>query len=185
MKTILICITGSVAAASLPSYIMSIRRELDVRVIVMLSKNATKFVTPYSLKLYSGNEVYTDTYDSMPNGLVPHMQCTQDADIILVIPATANIIAKAAWGICDDLISTSIIAATSPVLFVPSTNERMWFSKPVQMNIQKIQDHGYFFVEPERGVSISTSSESFGAMASLKTIIPLLKKFLTDETKPV
>jgi phosphopantothenoylcysteine decarboxylase/phosphopantothenate--cysteine ligase len=185
MKTILICVTGAVAAASLPSYITTIRKELGVRVVVMLSKNAAKFVTPYSLSLYSGNNVYTDTYDLTDNVLVPHIKHTQDADIVLVMPATANIIAKASCGICDDLISTSIIAATSPVLFIPSMNERMWFSKPVQLNIKKIKEYGHFIVEPERAIEISDSSDSFGGMASLKTIIPLLKKFLTDEIKSV
>lgn len=185
MKTILICITGAVAAASLPLYIMNIRRELDVKLITMLSENASKFVTPYSLGLYSGNEVYTDTYDLVDNVFVPHIKHSQDADIILVMPATANIIAKAAYGICDDLISTSIIAATAPVLFVPSMNERMWFSKPVQINIQRIKENGHFIVEPEKGIEVSDSKESFGGMASLNTIIPLLKNFLTDEIKSV
>ena len=185
MKTILICITGAVAAASIPSYIMNIRGGLDAKVIVMLSKNAARFVTPYALSLYSGNAVYTDTYESTENVLVPHIKYTQEADIILVMPATANIIAKAACGICDDLISTSIIAATAPVVFVPSMNERMWYSQPVQMNLQRIKEYGHFVVEPEKGIEISDSSESFGGMAALKTIIPLLKKFLTDETKSI
>jgi phosphopantothenoylcysteine decarboxylase len=185
MRTILVCITGAVAAVALPSYIMTIRRQLGVRVVVMLSKNAAKFVTPYALTLYSGNEVYTDTYDSTEQVLVPHIKQTQDADIILVMPATANIIAKAAHGICDDIISTSIVAAIAPVLFIPSMNERMWFSKAVQTNLKTIQEHGYHFIEPEKGVEISDMSETFGGMASLKTIIPLLKNFLTNETQPV
>lgn len=185
MKTILICITGAVAAASVPTYIMNIRRQLDVRVITMLSKNASMFVTPYSLSLYSGNEAYTDTYEITENARVPHIKHTQDADIILVMPATANIIAKAACGICDDLISTSIIAASAPIVFVPSMNARMWFSKPVQANIQRIKEYGHFIVEPEKGIEVGDSSESFGGMASLNTIIPLLKNFLTDETKSV
>jgi len=185
MKTILVCVTGAVASVAIPSYIMNIRRKLGVKVIVMLSKNAAKFVTPYSLSLYSGNEVYADTYDSTENVLVPHIKLTQEADLILVMPATANIIAKAAHGICDDIVSTSILAAIAPVLFIPSMNERMWFSAPVQANIKKIQEHGYYYIEPEKGVEVSDMAESFGGMASLKTIIPLLKNFLTNETKPV
>ncbi len=178
MKSILICITGAVAAVALPNYIMIIRKHIRVNVTVMISKNATKFVTPYSLSIYSGSEVFTDTYDFSEKIIVPHIRHTETADIVLVMPATANIIGKVAHGICDDLISTSILASQSPVLFVPSMNERMWFSKPMQHNVQRIKEYWYHIVEPEMGIEVGDASESFGAMASLKTILSLLKKYL-------
>lgn len=178
MKNILMAVTGAVSAAAMPSFIMHLRKELNSNVTVMVSRNATKFVTPYSLQLYSGNTVYTDMYEADENVLVPHIKLTQNANIMVVMPASCNIIAKAANGICDDLISTSIVAAEIPVLFVPSMNERMWFNAGVQHNVERLKECGHYILEPEKGVKVEGAAEVYGAMASLKTVLGILGKFL-------
>lgn len=177
MKNIAIGITGAVSSAAMPSFIMHLRKELDCRVTVMVSKNATRFVTPYALRIYSGNEVFTDTYEVGENILVPHIKLTQDADITVIMPASSNVIAKAAHGISDDLISTAIVASASPVLFVPSMNERMWFNPVVQANVARLKEYGYHVLEPENGKTVG-GEDIYGAMASLKSVINLLGNFL-------
>jgi len=177
MKNIAIGITAAVSSAAMPSFIMHLRKELDCRITVMVSKNATRFVTPFALKIYSGNEVFTDTYDLGDNLLVPHIKLTQDADLTVIMPASSNILAKAAHGISDDLISTAIVAAASPVLFVPSMNERMWFNPIVQANVAKLKAYGYHVLEPEKGKAVG-GEDVYGAMASLKSVINLLGQFL-------
>jgi phosphopantothenoylcysteine decarboxylase/phosphopantothenate--cysteine ligase len=185
VKIVLVGVTGAVASVGLPMYISTIKKILEAKVIVMLSKNASRFITPYSLSLCSGNETYTDTYDLKGDTLVPHIKHTDEANIMLIMPATANIIAKAAHGICDDIISTSIIAASCPVVFVPSMNNRMWQSNALQANLKRIKELGYHYVEPENGIEIEGGKESYGGMASSETVISLLKKFFNNETEYV
>lgn len=178
MKNIVLGVTGAVSASSMPAFIMHLRKELNCNVTVMVSKNATRFVTPYALRIYSGNEVFTDTYEAIPGTLVPHVKLSQQTDLVAIMPASGNIIAKAANGISDDLISTAILASSSPVLFVPSMNEQMWFKPSVQANIGRLKEYGYHVLEPERGVKAEGMQEVYGAMASLKSVLYLLKQFL-------
>ncbi|WPV70537.1 flavoprotein [Chitinophaga sp. LS1] len=179
MKTILVCITGAVAAVVMPSYVLQIRKELNARVFIMVSDNATKFVTPYALKIHSGNEVFTNTYDVSVDTIVPHIKLTQEADLIMIMPATANIIAKAANGICDDLISTTIVAAKAPVIFVPSMNENMWYANTVQRNLKVLQNDGHYIMEPRRGIEIEGMKETFGVMPLLKDVISVINHVLS------
>jgi len=180
LKTILVCVTGAVAAVVMPSYVLQIRKELNVRVFVMLTKNATKFVTPYALRLHSGNEVFADSYDIGNDVLVPHIKLTQEADVILVMPATANMIAKAAYGICDDLISTAIVSSRSPVVFVPSMNGNMWFSPTVQLNTRKLMEYGFYVLEPRSGTEIEGIGDTYGVMPALSDIILVVKQILNN-----
>lgn len=180
MKTILVCITGAVAAVVMPSYVIQLRKELNARVFVMLTKNASRFVTPYALKLHSGNEVYTDSYDMGGNILVPHIKLTQEADVILVMPATANIIAKVAYGICDDLISTAIVASRSPVVFVPSMNASMWFNQTVVQNTRKLIEYGYYLLKPRNGTEIEGIGDTYGVMPALSDVIMVVKQILNN-----
>jgi phosphopantothenoylcysteine decarboxylase/phosphopantothenate--cysteine ligase len=178
LKTILVCITGAVAATVMPSYVLQIRKELKVRLFIMVSENATKFVTPYSLKIHSGNEVFTESFQTSADVLVPHIKLTHEADLMLVMPATANMIAKVAHGFCDDLISTSIVASNIPVVFVPSMNGNMWFNKSVQQNVKKLLELEYYVLQPREGVEVEGLSETFGVMPPLSEIIQVLKQML-------
>jgi len=97
-----------------------------------------------------------------------------------VMPATANILAKSAYGICDDLISTAIVAATAPVIFVPSMNESMWFSKTVQRNIQLLLDTGFYIIEPRKGIEIEGMKDTHDVMPALRDIMLVLKQVLNE-----
>lgn len=146
----------------------------------MLTKNASRFVTEYALKLHSGNEVFADSYDMGTDILVPHIKLTQEADVVLVMPATANIIAKAAYGICDDLISTAIVASRSPIVFVPSMNANMWFDQTVQRNARKLMEYGYYVLEPRNGTEIEGIGDTYGVMPALSDIILVVRQILNN-----
>ena len=124
-KKILLCVTGGIAvykAAALTSKLT--QAGADVKVI--LSESATKFVTPLTFQALSRNDVYTDTFDEKDSKKIAHIDLADWADLILVAPATANIIGKIANGIADNMISTTLLAATSPVWIAPAMNVHMY-----------------------------------------------------------
>ena len=178
MKKILVGITGAVAATVMPSYVLQIRRELNVETFVLVSKNATKFVTPYSLRVHSGNEVFTDIFQSSQDVLVPHIKLTSEADALIIMPATANIIAKIAHGFCDDIISTSVVASKCPVILVPSMNANMWFDHMVQQNVKKILACGYYVIEPQKGLEVGDLSNTFGVMPGIQDVIMAIREIV-------
>jgi phosphopantothenoylcysteine synthetase/decarboxylase len=182
LKTVLVGITGAVAAFAIPSYVLQIRKALQVRVVIMLSKNASKFVTPYALQIYSGEKVYTDTFDSSNEVLVPHIRLTKEADLMLIMPASANILAKAANGICDDLISTSIVAAKIPVIFAPSMNGDMWDDTSVKQNVARLVQMNYTVIDPVAGFEVDGISDTFGVMPGADTIIAVIERVLNRES---
>jgi phosphopantothenoylcysteine decarboxylase len=169
----------------MPSYILQLRKELNAKVYVMLTKNASRFVTPYALRLHSGNEVFADSYEIGNDILVPHLKLTQEADVMIVMPATANVIAKAAYGICDDLISTAIVATKGPIVFVPSMNANMWFDRTVQQNTRKLIEYGYYVLEPRNGTEIEGIGDTYGVMPALSDIILVVKQILNNPICPL
>jgi phosphopantothenoylcysteine decarboxylase/phosphopantothenate--cysteine ligase len=114
-----------------------------------MSKSATKFVTPFSLRVFSGNYVFVDLFEISEGIFLPHLQLARKADLFLIAPATANIIGKLAHGIADDLISTVAISARVPVAIVPHMNSDMWFSKSNQRNVALTKELGYHILEPK------------------------------------
>lgn len=176
--------TGAVAATVVPSYIFQIRKELGCTVKVILSAGASNFVTPYALKIHSGHEVFTNNFESYEDTLVPHIKLTKEADLLLVMPATANIIAKAAYGICDDQVSTSIVAAKCPILFLPSMNFSMWNDKTVKQNIERLLELDYYLLEPRRGTEIDGLEETYGVMPMLHEIVAAIKQILGQQQVP-
>jgi len=126
-RNLLIGITGSIGAVNIPIYVQYIKDKFAENIFIIISKAARNFVNPYSLEFISGHKTFEDLFAHYDEYKVPHIQLPEKADIFLIMPATANIISKAANGIADDLISTSIVASASPVVFIPSMNSVMWF----------------------------------------------------------
>lgn len=178
IKNLLLGVTGSVGVLVVPDYIRLFRENIAENVYVMMSHSAKKFVTPYTLRLYSGNYVFTDTFDIVDSVRVPHIELTRKCDVFVIMPATANIIGKAANGICDDLISTTIMACTAPVVFVPSMNPVMWFSKVNQKNISALKEFGYHILSPSEGYEIADLKPSFGSMPEFNIVADFLKKIV-------
>lgn len=162
--TLLIGVTGSVGVLTMPAYVRLFRQTLARDVHVMMSRAAQRFITPYSFELYTDHPVFCDTFDHSPDVKVPHIELARRADLFLIAPATANVIAKCAHGLCDDLISTTIVACTAPVVLVPSMNEVMWRSRVVTRNVAMVRELGHHVIDPREGFGIADMKPSFGAM---------------------
>jgi phosphopantothenoylcysteine synthetase/decarboxylase len=167
---VLVAVTGSPAALSMPQYVLILRQTLASEVRVVMSRGAQKFVRPYTMRLFAGRWVHTDTY-SARDVLIPHIALTDDIDLLLVMPATANAIGKAAHGICDDLVSTAIVAADAPVVLVPTMNGRMWASRAVQRNVGLARELGYHVIDPGYGFQLADGEDAVGLMPPLEHVL--------------
>lgn len=176
MKKLTICITGGISAYKTASLVSALKK-YDTDVKVLMTKNATQFITPLTLETLSKNTVAIDMFEESNADYVGHIEYSQNTDLIVVVPATANIIGKAANGIADDLVSSTIIAATAPILFVPAMNVHMYENKIVQNNMEKLKSFGYHFLEPESGL-LACGDVGKGKLPGTKTIIDEIKKFI-------
>jgi len=180
INNLLLGVTGSVGVLAVPDYIKLLRESFAERVYVMMSHSAKKFVTPYTLRLYSGNYVFSDSFDISDDVRVPHIELTRKCDMFVIMPATANIIGKVANGICDDLISTAVMACVAPVVFIPSMNPNMWFSKANQKNVSVLKELGHYVLPPSEGYEIADMKPSFGSMPEFEVILDFLKKIVVN-----
>ena len=149
-KKILLCVTGGIAvykAVALTSKLV----QAGAHVKVILSESAQKFVTPLTFQALSRNEVYVDTFDEKNPRVIAHIDLADWADLILVAPATANTIGKIAGGIADNMITTILLAATSPVWIAPAMNVHMYDHPAVKKNLLILAEYGYQFIEPSEG----------------------------------
>jgi phosphopantothenoylcysteine decarboxylase/phosphopantothenate--cysteine ligase len=136
-----------------------------------MSQSATEFVTPVTMRAVSGEPVLAGLFDADAPFPIGHVQVSERASVLIVMPATANIIGKAAGGIADDAVSASILAAACPVVFVPNMNDRMWHTPAVQRNVRRLMRDGYYVVPPEEGVVVSTLRSGAGGMPSFEAIL--------------
>lgn len=149
-KRILLCVTGGIAvykAAALTSKLTQAGAEVKV----MMSESAVKFVAPLTFQALSRHDVYIDTFDEKDSRVIAHIDLADWADLILVAPATANVIGKLANGIADNMITTTLLAATAPVWIAPAMNVHMYDHPAVQKNIKLLYDYGCRFIEPGEG----------------------------------
>lgn len=149
-KKILLCVSGGIAvykAAALTSKLTQAGAEVKV----MLTEAAAKFVTPLTFQALSRNDVYIDTFDEKNPEMIAHIDLADWPDLILVAPATANVIGKLANGIADNLVTTTLLAATGPVWIAPAMNVHMYDHPAVQRNLKTLQEYGYSFIEPSEG----------------------------------
>ena len=149
-KTIVLGVTGSIAAyktANLAS--MLVKLGADVHVI--MTQNATKFITPMTFETLTDNKCIADTFDRNFSFDVKHVSLAKKGDLFMVAPCTANVIGKLAAGICDDMLTTTLLATKAPIILAPAMNTGMWENPFLQDNIQRLQRYGYHFVEPAVG----------------------------------
>src|SRR4030042_1407360 len=118
----------------------------------VMTENACKFVLPKSFEAVTGRPVYTSMWENPSGTQIEHISLTDSADVVVIAPATANIIAKAANGICDNLLSTILCACCQKkVFFVPAMNEKMWANPAVQRNVKTLNEMGFEIIGPEKG----------------------------------
>ena len=170
MANIIVGVTGGIAAYKAAELVSLLGKQgHDVR--CMMTEAGQQFITPLTLQALSGNPVYTDLFalQDNPEWKVEHIGLAHWADLILIVPATADFIGKVANGLADDLLSTCVMASKAPVYFAPAMNDQMYLNPIVQRNIQTLRDAGYGFVDPVEG-NLACGTSGKGKMASPQQI---------------
>ena len=167
-KTVVLGVTGGIAVYKALDLISRLRKR-DITVHVIMTKSATQFVSPLSFQSLSQNMVISDMFAEPKAWEIQHISLAQKADLLAVVPATANIIGKIANGIADDMLSTTIMATNAPVVFAPAMNCNMYNNSIVQENITKLKKHGYDFIEPVKG-RLACGDEGIGKLADTSLI---------------
>lgn len=167
-KNIVVGVCGSIAVYKTCEVVRKlIKNKWDVKVV--MTKNAQRFISSLTFEVLSRNPVYVDMFEKKVYE-EDHIALSDFANIILICPATANIIGKVASGICDDLLTTTIISFSGPVIFAPAMNENMWKNKILQENVEKLKKFGYYFIEPEEG-ELASGKIGVGRLADIEKIV--------------
>lgn len=170
----MLCATGGYQCYALPGFVLALLRHVADDVQVVLSAAAARLVSPVAVQAASRHPVYVGMEDTGPDVFVPHIELGRNADLVLVYPATVNIVGKVANGIADELVAALILATTAPVVFVPVANPDMWAQPAVARNLQRLRDDGYLVTAPLPAVEVATreglreSTEPF----PLPTLLP-------------
>lgn len=175
---ILLGVTGSIAAykaAELTSRFTKLGHNVDV----LLTESGSRFITPLTLQTLSKNKVYMDMFEEITPSEVKHISLAKKADLMLIAPATANIIGKIAGGIADDFLSTVVMAAAvrAPIYIAPAMNTAMYENPILQENIRKLRDGGYHFIEPKASL-LACGDLGKGALADVDTIVSAVQEAL-------
>src|SRR5438270_2380672 len=177
-REIIVAVCGGIAAYKVADVVSKLV-QLGAGVTVVMTTEAQRFVTPLTFEALSGRKVRTDTFDLVESSDPQHIALTERADLMLVAPATNNIIAKVANGLCDDLVSLMVCAAACPVVFAPAMNNRMWNHPVAQENFAKLANLGYRFIGPEPGW-LACRNVGVGRLSEPAQIVAELTRMLTD-----
>jgi phosphopantothenoylcysteine decarboxylase/phosphopantothenate--cysteine ligase len=176
-KQIIVGVTGGIAAYKAAELVRILAKK-GAHVHVVMTKNAMEFVTPLTFQTLSGNPVTHEMFELLAGSKIGHIALSDLADQLVIVPSTANIIGKIACGIADDFLSTMVMATRVPVLFVPAMNTKMWESKIVQGNIDKLRENGYEFVEPDTG-DLACGWEGKGRMPPVEEVVEKMEDIFT------
>lgn len=171
-KKIIIGITGSVAAFKTIQLISDLVKN-NYEIEVMMSKSATEFVTPVCIQSLTKRKVYIDTFDDENPAIITHVDIVKDADLFMIVPASAHTIAKIANGFADNMLTSAFLAATCPKLIAPAMNVHMYQNPITQRNIQTLKELGIHFVEPTSGL-LACGDIGKGKLASQEDIIEMM-----------
>lgn len=175
---IIIGITGGIAAYKACG-IVSYLKQQGANINVIMTKNSCNFITPLTLETLSKNKVIVDMFEEEDYSEVKHISLARKADLMLIIPATANIIGKIANGIADDMLSTTIMATKAPVIFAPAMNNQMFENPIVQDNLKKLKAYGYKIIEPATGL-LACGYEAKGKLPKNEEIIEYVKVLIKE-----
>lgn len=178
-KCVVIGVTGGIAVYKALDVISALRKK-DIEVHVIMTESASKFVNPLTFQSISQNMVVTDMFAEPKAWEIQHISLAQKADLMLVAPATANIIGKISNGIADDMLSTTIMATKAKVLIAPAMNTNMYENKIVQNNISKLKYFGYKFIEPASG-RLACGDVGIGKLADVNTIVERVLEELEEK----
>ncbi|MDF2546845.1 MAG: phosphopantothenoylcysteine decarboxylase [Anaerosolibacter sp.] len=175
-KNVVLGVTGGIAVYKAADVVSRLRK-LGINVHVIMTKSAQEFVQPLTFQSLSQNYVVTDMFDEPRTWDVEHISLAQKADLFLIAPATANVIGKIAYGIADDMLTTTVMATKAPVLVAPAMNTNMYENPIVQDNIRKLEARGYTFIEPAAG-RLACGDYGKGKLADPEVIVEEVLKML-------
>ncbi len=178
-KRILLIVTGGIAACKTPELIRQLTKA-GARVRVILSKGGAQFVTPMTLGALSGDTVYQDLFSLTDENTMGHIELSRDADLVVVAPATADIMAKMAAGLTDDLASTTLLATDKPVIIAPSMNVRMWEHPATRNNVKTLISRGISVIGPEEG-DMACGEYGMGRMSEPCDITETVERFFSAD----
>ncbi len=177
-KKVLVGVTGGIAAYK-AAELVRLLVKADLRVEVAMTESAKWFITPLTLETLSGNKVITRMFGRAETPM-DHIRCGQEADLIIIAPATANIIGKMAHGIGDDFLSTCMLAATANTLLCPAMNDRMFLNPAVQNNLELLRERGFFIMAPDSG-ELACGSDGPGRLPDPSDILEQALILLSDQ----
>lgn len=175
-KEIVLGVTGGIAAYK-AAEVVSRLRKLGASVHVIMTENARQFITPLTLETLSANPVVYDTFERPATWEVEHIALAKRAEVFVIAPATANILAKMACGIADDMLSTTVLATKAPVLVAPAMNTGMWTAPATRQNVETLRQRGVRFVGPEAGF-LACGDEGSGRMSEPAAIVGAIEAIL-------
>jgi phosphopantothenoylcysteine decarboxylase/phosphopantothenate--cysteine ligase len=178
-KKVVLGVTGGIAAYKGAEFVRLLVKE-EVGVYVVMTQNAQKFIAPLTFQTLSGNPVVTDPFTLLEEAQIGHIALADLAELVVILPATANIIGKIANGIADDFLSTMVMATKAPVLFVPSMNVNMWENKALQKNIQTLLQGGYHLLEPGEG-ELACHWYGKGRLPELNEVVEKMEDLLSPK----
>lgn len=178
-KTVVLGVTGSIAAykaANLASMLV----KLHCKVHVIMTKNATNFIHPITFETLTGHKCLVDTFDRNFEFSVEHVALAKQADVVLVAPATANVIGKMAYGLADDMLTTTILACTCKKIVAPAMNTRMYRNEIVQNNLQILKNNGFEIIAPAVGI-LACGDVGAGKMPEPEVLLDYIVKEIAHE----
>ena len=183
-RRLLLCATGGYECYALPGFVLKLLRHVADDVQVVLSRAASGLVSTYAVEAASRNKVYVEMDDRGPGVFVPHIELSRSADLVLVYPATVNVLGKVAGGIADELVPALILAAEIPVFFVPISHPAMTRHPSVRRNIRQLREDGYVVLPPLPNVEVATREglQEVGDVFPLPTLLAQMSSVLSGKT---
>ncbi|MFJ5765222.1 bifunctional phosphopantothenoylcysteine decarboxylase/phosphopantothenate--cysteine ligase CoaBC [Lysinibacillus sp. NPDC093210] len=182
-KNILLCVSGGIAVYKAVALVSKLS-QAGANVKVIMTASARQFVNPLSFQVMSKNDVYFDTFDEKDSNVIAHIDLADWADLILVAPATANVIGKLANGIADDMVTTTLLATTAPVWIAPAMNVHMYDHPAVKRNLAQLAADGYQFIEPSEGF-LACGYVGKGRLEEPEKITALVQDYFSSKVKPL
>lgn len=183
-KKILVCVTGGIAVYKAIALVSKLT-QAGAEVKVVMTASALEFVTPLSFQVLSRNDVFYDTFDEKDSSVIAHIDLADWADLVIVAPATANVIGKLANGIADNMVTTTLLATTAEVWIAPAMNVHMYENRSVIRNIEQLHEDGYRFIEPDEGF-LACGYVGKGRLEEPEKIVHLIEeRFSKPENLPL
>lgn len=178
-KTVVLGVTGGIAAYKMPN-VARMLKKMHCNVHVIMTQNATNFITATTFETLTGNKCLIDTFDRNFEFSVEHVAIAKQADLVLIAPTTANVIGKIAGGIADDMLTTTVMACICKILIAPAMNHNMYHNSIVQENIEKLKRHGYEIIDPVCGM-LANGDTGDGKLPSEETLVSYVVRELAHE----